>query len=126
MNIDKLIGADHHINMPRIAKQVNPSVGTGHNIVRKELKYRKICAHWIPHSLSEQQKTVQLQTSQKCLVRYYKEENVFLDRIITGDETWCHRFIPLSKQASMTWKHEESPRSMKVRHKDEKYLCSNM
>ncbi len=97
IKINKLIRADHHTNVSWIAKQVNTSVSTVHNTVRKELKYRKVCAHWIPHSLSEQQKTARLQISPICLAHYRKEGNAFLDRIITGDETWCHQFIPLSK-----------------------------
>ncbi len=40
---------------------------------------------------------------------------MFLDRIITGNETWYHHFIPISKQASVIWKHDATPCSTKVR-----------
>ncbi|GBM29157.1 hypothetical protein AVEN_97434-1 [Araneus ventricosus] len=32
----------------------------------------------------------------------------FLFRIITGDETWAHNFIPETTPASMMWKHPSS------------------
>ena len=38
--------------------------------------------------------------------------NLFLKRIVTGDETWIHHYDPESKQQSMQWKHatlSESP-----------------
>jgi hypothetical protein len=31
------------------------------------------------------------------------EDDSFLDRIITGDETWCHNYEPESKRQSMEW-----------------------
>jgi len=35
--------------------------------------------------------------------------NLFLKRIVTGDETWIHHYDPESKQQSMQWKHTTSP-----------------
>jgi len=35
--------------------------------------------------------------------------NLFLKRIVTGDETWIHHYDPESKQQSMQWKHASSP-----------------
>jgi histone-lysine N-methyltransferase SETMAR len=37
------------------------------------------------------------------------EANEFLDRIVTGDETWVHYTTPETKRDSMTWKHVGSP-----------------
>ncbi|GBM56423.1 hypothetical protein AVEN_56109-1 [Araneus ventricosus] len=39
----------------------------------------------------------------------YEGMKTFMDfKIITGDETWVHNFIPDTKSASMTWKHPNS------------------
>jgi histone-lysine N-methyltransferase SETMAR len=43
------------------------------------------------------------------LSRYNMEANEFLDRIVTGDETWVHYTTPETKRDSMTWKHVGSP-----------------
>ena len=43
------------------------------------------------------------------LDRYDKEGDAFLDRIITGDETWVHHYEPECKLQSMEWKHPKSP-----------------
>jgi len=42
------------------------------------------------------------------LDRYDKEGEAFLDRIITGDETWVHHYKPECKRQSMEWKHPQS------------------
>jgi hypothetical protein len=33
----------------------------------------------------------------------------FLQRIVTGDETWVHHYQPQTKWKSMQWKHLSSP-----------------
>ena len=39
------------------------------------------------------------------LDRYDKEGDAFMDRFITGDETWVHHYEPEYKRQSMEWKH---------------------
>jgi histone-lysine N-methyltransferase SETMAR len=39
----------------------------------------------------------------------------FLQRMVTGDETWVHHVTPDAKRASMTWKHASSPLSNKLK-----------
>ncbi|KAJ4428910.1 hypothetical protein ANN_25904 [Periplaneta americana] len=40
---------------------------------------------------------------------YHDDGDEFLDRIVTGDETWISHFIPETKQQSMHWRHSGSP-----------------
>ena len=49
------------------------------------------------------------------LQRYAEEGDNFLDRIVTGDETWVLHYTPESKQQSMVWKHPQSPVRKKFR-----------
>ncbi|KAJ4452299.1 hypothetical protein ANN_03819 [Periplaneta americana] len=41
--------------------------------------------------------------------RYHDDGDEFLDRIVTGDETWISHFTPETKQQSMHWRHSGSP-----------------
>ncbi|KAJ4426888.1 hypothetical protein ANN_26687 [Periplaneta americana] len=43
------------------------------------------------------------------LQRYHDDGDEFLDRIVTGDETWISHFTPETKQQSMHWRHSGSP-----------------
>jgi len=78
----------------------------------------------------------------KCLIRKMKDcrcelstenlklmqldWNLFLKRIVTGDETWIHHYDPESKQQSMQWKHASSPSpwKFKVQVSAGKIMCT--
>ncbi|KAF6038988.1 hypothetical protein EB796_002706 [Bugula neritina] len=49
------------------------------------------------------------------LLSMHAEDETFLQRIITGDETWVHQYEPESKRRSMEWRHADSPRKKKFR-----------
>ena len=53
---------------------------------------------------------------QKHLHRYGNKWDIFLDRIITGDETWVHHYELKSKRQSMEWKHPHARKSSKPNH----------
>ena len=57
----------------------------------------------------EVHKQMRVDIGQKYLDRYSNEQDIFLDRIITGDEIWVHHYEPKSKRQSMEWKHPQSP-----------------
>ena len=40
---------------------------------------------------------------------------LFLDSIVTTDETWVHYFTPESKRSSVQWCHPESPKPKKTK-----------
>jgi len=44
-----------------------------------------------------------------------KEGEDFLKKIITGDETWAHRYDPENKRQSMEYCHKESPQPKKFK-----------
>jgi hypothetical protein len=53
--------------------------------------------------LTQEHKNHRMQVSQDLLNHCEAEGDSFLDRIITGDETWCHHYEPESKRQSMEW-----------------------
>ena len=58
--------------------------------------------------LTPEHKQNRLDISRK-LLRFHKEGETFLQRIITCDETWAFHYEPVTKQQSMEWKHSSSP-----------------
>jgi len=79
------------------------------------LEYRKVCARWVPRMLKQEHKEQRIQVCQDLLKQYEAEGNSFLDRIITGDETWCHHYEPESKRQSMEWRHVNFPSKKKFK-----------
>jgi len=53
------------------------------------------------NALAKERKEHRMHVCQDLLNQYEAEGDSFLDRIITGDETWCHHYEPESKRQSM-------------------------
>jgi len=81
----------------------------------ESLGYRKVCARWVPHLLTEDHKGQRKAITSGLLQRYRHEGNDFFLRIVTGDESWFHNFEPEMKQQSMEWCHFHSPSKKKAK-----------
>ncbi|GBN44936.1 hypothetical protein AVEN_232754-1 [Araneus ventricosus] len=77
---------------PQISKTVL------HEIVTNRLNYRKLCSRWVPKMLTDVHKTKGLSSALTVFTRYSEEGNDFLNKIVTGDETWVCHVTPESKQ----------------------------
>jgi len=69
-------------------------------ILHEELVMKKLCARWVPHLLTADQKCTRLKISEQCLERFNKNRTDFVRRFITMDETWIHHYTRESKQQS--------------------------
>jgi len=81
------------------ARELAAEVGVCHktvlHILQNILGYRKIAAHWVPHTLSDVQQWQRYATAQDLLNRYQREgDDDFLGRIVTLDETWARSYEP--------------------------------
>ena len=75
----------------------------------------KLLQGWVPRHLTEEHKRNRQHICSSLLERYNREGDNFLNRIITGDETWVHHYEPETKRQSMQWKHTSSPSSKKFK-----------
>ena len=71
--------------------------------VSEILGFRKLCAQWVPHSLTMEQKHIRMRLSQQHLERFKKDKVDFVRRFITMDETWVYHHDPESKQEAKEW-----------------------
>jgi len=83
----------------------------------------KICAKLVPKNLSVEQKANRLEICQDLLGRLGNEPE-FLDKVITGDESWMFDYDPEIKLQSAEWQiklqsaewhMKSSPRPKKAR-----------
>ena len=78
--------------------------------------FRKVYARWVPFMLSDEMKAERVRISREVLERFEKEGEDFLKKIITGDETWVHRYDPENKTHSTVYRHMESPQPKKIQN----------
>ena len=91
------------------------SAGSSHHIIHDGLKFQKVCARWVPKQLTPEMKERRVDACQELLRRYKADGEAFLQRIITGDDSWVHFYEPEQKRQSMEWCHTSSSKPKKVR-----------
>ncbi|KMQ83968.1 histone-lysine n-methyltransferase setmar-like protein [Lasius niger] len=109
-----LMAKDRRLSVRMIAEQTGLDKNAIHRILTDDLRMRKICAKLVPKHLSVEQKAIRLKICQDLLGRLEIEPN-FLDKVITGDESWMYEYDPETKQQSEEWHTKNSPRSKKAR-----------
>lgn len=113
--VDAMVKAERRVRIKDIAQELDISFGSAFDIIHECLGYRKVSCRWVPKQLDDVMKGKRMIASLNHLQRYAEEGDNFLDRLVTGDETWVLHYTPESKQESMVWKHPQSPVKKKFR-----------
>jgi transposase len=88
-----LVDKDRRVTVRFIANELELNKNTVNQILNEELGMRKICAKMVPKNLTVEQKENRLHTCQELLDRLEGEPD-FMDRVITGDESWVFEYDP--------------------------------
>jgi hypothetical protein len=107
-HLDQLVRTNRRITTREPCTELNVGFNALETMLAT-LEYREVCARWVPWKLTQERKDHRIQVSQDLLNHYEAEGDSFLERIITSDEMWCHRYEPESKQQSMEWRHANPP-----------------
>jgi transposase len=113
--IGQRISDYRRVTIDEIALAFNMSHGSAYSIAHNDLGYRRVCSRWVPRQLSHDHKRARHTFCQEHLDRHAHEGDAFLDRIVTGDESWVCHYKPQSKRQSMQWKHPSSPANKKFK-----------
>ncbi|XP_029634494.1 protein GVQW3-like [Octopus sinensis] len=100
-NIDLALGMimqDRRISCRWAAKRLGISTERADNIVTKELGFSKVSARWVPRLLTPEQKCARCTLSSSNLEVFETDEESFLARFITMDESWVHHYQPEIKE----------------------------
>ena len=85
-------------------------------ILRERLGLRKICARWVPHLLTDEQKQSRVRLGLQVIEKYDKCDPCCLEEIVTGAETWIYYFQPDSMDKIKVWISSEGDRPVIARH----------
>ena len=98
------------LSVKDIASCTGISEGSVQTILKKCLDLRKVCARWVPHLLTEEQKTECLKCARKLLKTYKGCNSRVISNLLTGDETWVHMFEPQRRADNKQWKRKDQKR----------------
>ncbi len=109
------IQADRRSTISEISEATNVSKTGVHNIIKKDIKFSKLAPKFVPHLLTPEQKQFRMQLCELNLQSLRDDEN-FLSRIITGDESWVSVYEMELKKDSKEWhpKGSNSDRPIKA------------
>ena len=85
-----VVEQDARFSIKVIASCTGISEGSVQTILKKHLDLRKVFAWWVPHLLTEEQKTQHLKCAQELLKTYKGCNSRVISNLLTGDETWVH------------------------------------
>jgi histone-lysine N-methyltransferase SETMAR len=71
-------------------------------ILKEDLGKRKLCARFVPHCLTPEQREDRV-TSCQGIIAMVDADKSFLNKIITGDGAWCFAYDPETKRQSSEW-----------------------
>ena len=91
-----LVNSDRRIQVEEIAQALGISHGSISTILHDHLGMRKLTAHWVPKSLSDEQMATRASVCNTLLKRFMSKDD-FILRLVTVDETWVHYYEPENK-----------------------------
>ena len=97
-----------------LADEVNIGKDTVRKIVVEDLRKWKICSHFVPHSLTPEQKEWR-NAACRDMISTADSHPDFFKKIVTGDETWCFAYDSTARRQSAAWFGETSSRPKKLR-----------
>ncbi|GBM28261.1 Mariner Mos1 transposase [Araneus ventricosus] len=112
--VRRMLADDRRLSLRMIAEELKISLDSVSNIIHAHLQKPKICARFVPHKLSDEQKQHQMETCGDFIDACDRNPQ-FLETIVTGDELWCYQYVPEIKRQSMEWCSSSSPLPKKCR-----------
>ena len=102
-----MVEQDAGLSVKDIASCTGISEGSVQTILKKHSDLRKVCARWVPHLLTEEQKTQCLKCAKELLKTYKGCNSLVISNLLTGDETWVHMFEPQRRADNKEWKQKD-------------------
>ena len=99
-----MVEQDARLSVKDIASCTGISEDSVQTILKKRLDLRKVCTRWVPHLLTQEQKTQRLKCARVLLKTYKGCNSRVFSNLLTGDETWVHMFEPQRRADNKQWK----------------------
>ena len=124
-----VVEQDARLSVKDIARCTGISAGSVQTILKKRLDLRKVCGRWVPHLLTEEQKTQRLICARELLKTYKGCNSRVISNLLTGDEIWVQMFEPQREADNKQWKRKDKKKTSmycQENHKFEKDVVRNL
>jgi hypothetical protein len=111
--VEAIVKENRRVTVNEIAAHLDMSHGSAHHIVHDVLQFHEVSARWVPCQLAAELKERRVDACQELLKRFEAEDDGFVGRDVTDDETWVQYHQPETKKTSKEWRHTCSPKLKK-------------
>jgi hypothetical protein len=87
--VEVIVRKNRRVTVHEISPHLDMSNGSAHHIVHDVLQFYKFSVRWVPRQLTAELKERRVDACQELLKRFEAEDDGFLGRILTGDESRC-------------------------------------
>ena len=112
--VDKMVKEDRKVTSRLIVDTLGIQKTGVLRILKEYLKKRKLCSTFVPYALTREQMEEPVAACQG-LLNMINGDKKFLDKVVTGHESWCFPFDPETKRQRSEWVGEHYPRLKKLR-----------
>ena len=98
-----MVNDDARLTVAQLEVAIGISSGSIRTILHEKLGLHKICARWVPHRLTEDQKAARVTWCRTMLKRFDGGRSRGAWEILSGDESWIYSYDPETKQQSAQW-----------------------
>jgi len=103
--VDAMVQEDRQISVTDIANKLDVSCGSAYSVIHKDLKYRKICATWVPKQFTNQHKWAHVEM---CMLFFFCNDIMKKEGLSYNELSqliiWVHHCEPVNKCQSMEWR----------------------
>lgn len=103
--VEQLVADDRRITVAELCACVAIGRAAIDTILHEHLHVTKVTARWVPRLLTPDMKRQRVECSRQLLGLAAAEGPLFLQKLVTGDESWFHYYDPDSRRDSMEWRH---------------------
>ena len=115
-----VVEQDARLSVKDIASCTGISECSVQTILKKRLDLRKVCARWVPHLLTEEQKTQLLKCARELLKTNKGCNSRVISNLLTAGETWVHMFEPQRGADNKQWKRKDKKKKKKKKKNNKK------
>lgn len=105
---------NHSIGIREISALLDISFGSAEHILVDILGMKRVAARLVPKELNFLQKQRRIDVSKEMIFNA-ESDPTFMERIITGDETWVYEYDMPTTQQSSEWRAKNEPKPKKPR-----------
>lgn len=100
--IQEELDTDRRVSIRQMVENTGLSQGTVHRILTRHLQVRRLSCKFVLKILTTEQRRQRVDLCRQNLATLAADP-LFLDKLVTGDESWLHQYDPDCKKTSSHW-----------------------